>query len=412
MRAKSGMLNLALALVALAFAAAPVAAQTVESIQLVGNFAGVSCEPEDPANDMLSLGDHLWRKGVFVNQPGNPDTVYFKFTKNRSYLPSHWGWSGTWGIAELTWSPPSIVAVLPDSGYHYFYFRDADGAYWIEQADASISGDLTVEGLPDVPPGSSVTLYDSLANVIGTFDTWSDDTYRFEHLCASAYRISAHAPGYRDTMINAIEVADGESRYIPIHLTPLVGVLIASADARRVDGGVMLTWCTMECGGAASFEVYRGYGPEYTACEKRSVSPVFSNRLYEFLDRCDDPSRDLYYWLVEANADDPSRFGPIFVRGEAAAAWLGQNYPNPFNPSTTIPFTVSAAGAGVSARIAFFDAAGRAVGSFDLGRLEAGSHAFRWNPLAERRGGVPSGVYYCRLTVGKETLTRKLILLR
>ncbi len=386
-------------------------AQDILSVQLVGNFDGISCEPEDPANDMLLLGDNVWRKLVFIDQPGSPDTVFFKFTKNRTYLPLHWGWSGAWGVAALAWNPPSIAAMLPDSGYHYFYFNDADYSYWIEQPAGSISGTVTA-GSTGVPPGASVTLFDSLYNAIGTFEAWSDDSYRFSRLCESVYMISARAPGYRDTTIADIRLEAGEAKEIPISLTPLVGVLVSSAECRRVEGGVAISWCTMGCTPLASFDVYRGYEPDFRTTAKRSASPVFADRTYEFFDPCDDPSRDLYYYLVEAGTDDPSRYGPIFVKGEAAAAWLGQNYPNPFNPSTVIPYTVSASGAGKPAVLSFYDAAGRLVDRHDLGIREAGRHSFRWNPAAESRGGFPSGVYYCRLAIGKEVFSRKLVLLR
>ncbi len=386
--------------------------QGILSVQLVGNFNGVSCEPEDPANDMRLVGDNVWRKLVFVNQPGSPDTVFFKFTKNGSYLPLHWGWSGVWGVAALAWSPPSIAAILPDSGYHYFYFNDVDYSYRIEQPAGCITGTMAAAGSGGVPPGASVTLFDSLYNVIGTFAAWSDDSYRFGGLCASVYGLSASAPGYRDTTIAEILLQAGETRDIPIRLTPLVGVLFSSVECRRVEGGVMVTWCTMGCTPLAAFDVYRGREPAFQTASKRNSIPVLADRIYEFFDLCDDPSQDLYYHIVEAGGDNPARCGPIFVKGEALAACLGQNYPNPFNPSTVIPFTVSATGAGKRATISFYDASGRLIDRYDLGTKEAGSHSFRWNPMAASRGSVPSGVYYCRLAVGKEVFSRKLVLLR
>lgn len=392
--------------------ASPLLSQVIQSVQLVGNFKGVSCEPEDPTNDMLSMGEHLWRKLVFVDQPGSPDTVFFKFTKNSSYLPLHWGWSGAWGVAALDWNPPNIAAILPDSGYHYFHFNDADYTYRIERPAGVIAGTLAADGSSGVPPGTSVTLFDSLCNVIGTHDSWSDDSYRFSGLCSSVYRISARAPGYRDTTIFDIRLVAEETVDVPIHLTSLVGILVASAEALRVEGGVMITWCTIGCSPLAGFDVYRGFQPELRAAEKRSRSPVFADKIYEFFDPCDDPSRDLYYHLVEIGGDNPTRFGPIFVKGEAVAGFLGQNYPNPFNPSTVIPFTVSAAGAGMPATISFYDASGRLVDRHDLGAPAAGRHSFRWNPAGGGRGSLPSGVYYCRLSIGKEIYTRKLVLVR
>ncbi len=392
--------------------AGPSRSQEPVSVQLVGNFDGITCEPDDPVNNMQLLDEHLWRKLVFVDQPGSPDTVFFKFTMNGSYLPLHWGWSGVWGVADLAWNPPSIVAMLPDSGYHYFYFNDSDYTYRIEQPTGIITGTVTADGSSGVPDGTTVILFDSLYNVIGTFSSWSGASYWFDNLCSSVYILSAHAPGYRDTVITDIHLEPDETKNIPISLTPLVGVLISSAECRRVEGGVAISWCTMDCSGSVSFDVYRGYEPEFLAAVKRNLAPVSASGTYEFLDPCDDPTRNLYYYLVEIADDDPSRYGPIFVEGAAAAAFLGQNYPNPFNPSTVIPYTVSAAGAGKPATISFYDAAGRLVDRYELGAREAGHHIFRWNPMAASRASLPSGVYYCRLAVGKEVFSRKLVLLR
>jgi hypothetical protein len=404
-----------LAGVCLAFTAVAAHASDPSSIQLVGTFNGVTCEPNDPANDMESLGGHVWRMLKFIDEPGSPDTISFKFTRDGSYGDRHWGWSETWGwgIAEYAWSPPSIVKVLDDPGFYYFYFNDADYTYSLERPAGSISGAVTADKIVGVPSGACVTLYDSGGAVIGRCGDFTGDSYRFDALAAMAYSISAHAPGYRDTMIAGIELGVDEAKDVPIHLTEEVGVLIASADCRRVSGGVKLTWCTMDGGGLVSFDVFRGDAPELVSMEKRNISPVTSTRLYEYFDRCEDPTRDVYYYLVECGGTDPTRFGPILAAGvPAASSELGQNYPNPFNPSTTIPFTIGPAGAGQSVTISFFDAAGHLIDRYGLGAKQTGDYTFLWNPSARRRGSFPSGVYYCRLEVGKETHTRKVILLR
>jgi hypothetical protein len=88
------------------------------------------------------MGDNVWRMLKFIDEPGNPDTIFFKFTRDGSYLPQHWGWSGVWGIADFSWSPPSIAKVLSDSGFYYFYFNDSDFTYWLERPAGSIFGGI------------------------------------------------------------------------------------------------------------------------------------------------------------------------------------------------------------------------------------------------------------------------------
>ena len=189
-------------------------AEDPASIQLVGTFNGITCEPTDPANDMDPQGNHVWRKLKFINEPGDPDTIFFKFTKNGSYLPQHWGWSGTWGIAELAWSPPSIAKVLPDSGYYYFYFNDADYTYWLDRPAGSITGAVSADGRADVPAGTAVTLFDAAYNMIGSYDEFTDSTSTFDALGPAVYEITVHAPGYRDTTITGIDLGTDETRSI------------------------------------------------------------------------------------------------------------------------------------------------------------------------------------------------------
>ncbi len=383
------------------------------SIQLVGTFNGVTCEPTDPANNMENIGGNVWRILKYIDEPGTPDTVYFKFTMDGSYLPMHWGWSGVWGVAELAWSPPMIATIITDPGFYYFYFNDADYTYWLDRPAGSISGVVSADHAAGVPAGTSITLYDAGNKVVGVFDAFTDDTYRFGTLGAITYAISAHAPGYRDTMVTGIDLAVDEAKNVPIHLTEVVGVLIASADCRRVDGGVKLTWATMAGLDYVSFDVYRGASPELVSMEKRNAVPVTANRVFEFFDRCEDPTKDVYYYLVERDAADPTRFGPMFMAGVPAfSGALGQNYPNPFNPSTTIPYTIGSTGAGKHVTLSFFDAAGHLVDRYAIGVKQAGEYAFLWNPSASRHGAFPSGVYYCRLEIDKETHTRKVVLLR
>jgi hypothetical protein len=270
-----------------------------------------------------------------------------------------------------------------------------------------------VDGRPDVPAGTAVTLFDAAYNVIGTYDAFTDSTYSFDALGPAEYEITVHSPGYRDTTITGINLGLDETISIHVHLREQIGVLIASAECERLDGGVSINWCTMDCGGSTTFDVYRGFTPDFTAMEKRNGSPVRSNRIYEFFDPIEDPTKDLYYYLVEIGGDNPTHYGPLSVKGvPARAAALGQNYPNPFNPSTTIPYTIGAGGSGLPATISFYDVSGALVDRYSLGATQAGDHTFMWNPSASRQKGFPSGVYYCRLQVGKELYTRKVILLR
>ncbi len=88
---------------------------------------------------------------------------------------------------------------------------------------------------------------------------------------------------------------------------------------------------------------------------------------------------------------------------------LSQNTPNPFNPSTEIHFNVGKAGAG-SLRI--YNVRGELVRSLQSGRFAAGPGVVVWNGRADGGEAAGSGVYFYRLEVGAEVLTKRMVLLK
>jgi len=83
---------------------------------------------------------------------------------------------------------------------------------------------------------------------------------------------------------------------------------------------------------------------------------------------------------------------------------LHQNYPNPFNPSSNIRFAIASSDF-VSLKI--FDVLGREVATLVNETLEAGTYTAKWNAT-----GVPSGMYFYRLSSGTNTETKKMVLLK
>jgi hypothetical protein len=83
---------------------------------------------------------------------------------------------------------------------------------------------------------------------------------------------------------------------------------------------------------------------------------------------------------------------------------LYQNHPNPFNPSTMINYQLPKRSF-VSLKI--YDLLGKEVTTLVSANQSAGAHNIIWNAT-----GVPSGIYYYRLSVDSFIDTKKLILLK
>ncbi len=85
---------------------------------------------------------------------------------------------------------------------------------------------------------------------------------------------------------------------------------------------------------------------------------------------------------------------------------LYQNYPNPFNPTTTISWQIPVAGQ-VSLKI--YDVLGKEVVALVDEFREAGAYC---NQLSVSNGQLTSGIYIYKLTVGKFSESKKLVILK
>ncbi len=86
-----------------------------------------------------------------------------------------------------------------------------------------------------------------------------------------------------------------------------------------------------------------------------------------------------------------------------------QNYPNPFNAHTSIPFHLTEA-ARVELRLV--DLLGQMVEILVEDDFAAGHQTLHWDAKSASGQPAASGVYFYRLRVGDQTITRRLLLLR
>ncbi len=102
--------------------------------------------------------------------------------------------------------------------------------------------------------------------------------------------------------------------------------------------------------------------------------------------------------------------GGTSVDGDAhGRLMLEQNVPNPFNPRTEIRYELPAP-AGVDLTV--YDVSGRLVRELVSGEAQrAGAHAVEWDGVDAAGRRVGSGVYLYRLEVGRDVLSRRMVLL-
>lgn len=83
---------------------------------------------------------------------------------------------------------------------------------------------------------------------------------------------------------------------------------------------------------------------------------------------------------------------------------LGQNYPNPFNPSTVIEFGLPTTG---RVQLDVYNILGQNVLTLLDRELPAGVHSLEFDA-----SGMPSGIYFYRLSHAEGSLTRKMVLVK
>jgi hypothetical protein len=183
-----------------------------------------------------------------------------------------------------------------------------------------------------------------------------------------------------------------------------VPTLITSFDAQPNPFSVDLSWAVRDEANLSEFRIERSDGLagrtfRDIAGTSRSFrdNSVVSGSTYE-------------YTLVALDNDGATTYSaPIRVTTSKVELALLPNVPNPFNPSTTVRYILPAR---EIARVTIYDVSGRLVTTLVNREEAAGSYEVVWNGTDDAGSHVASGVYLARIEAGKQSLSRKMVLLK
>lgn len=188
-----------------------------------------------------------------------------------------------------------------------------------------------------------------------------------------------------------------------------VDALLADFAASIRSGTVEITWRLSQMDDGIRFSVLRK--EEGAADFTPPAQNIEANGLsFIYRDESAEPGSSYRYRVQYANASG-SRvlFETEAVAVPALPLTLNQNWPNPFNPTTTISYYLPEAG---HTRLDIYDIAGHRIACLVNGNEVRGDHSALWYGTGESGRPAAAGVYIYRLTTGRETLSRKMVLVR
>lgn len=183
-----------------------------------------------------------------------------------------------------------------------------------------------------------------------------------------------------------------------------VPTLISSFGAEASSFSVELAWAVRGEANLAEFRIERS-----DAAGGRTFRDI-AGRSRTFRDDSVEPGATYEYVLVAVDRDGAEAYSvPVRATTSKAELVLLPNVPNPFNPSTTIRYILPTR---ERVRVSVFDISGRLVATL-VDREEApGSYGVEWKGRDAADNQVSSGVYLVRIEAGKQSLSRKMVLLK
>ena len=227
-------------------------------------------------------------------------------------------------------------------------------------------------------------------------------------------------PGGKSALYILIVEGEGLDPTLPVELSSFDAVVTA-------EQFVNLTWVVQSETNLMGYYIMRNEEESLSDALTLNLTPITEGAAlgtqvtYQYIDAQVEQNFTYYYWLNSVDLDGTTHFyGPVSVTITGAdpnepipiipiRTELLSAYPNPFNPSTTIPFNLKDAG---DVKIEVYNNKGQLIWLYSEKGKAAGYHSVVWNGKDMNNREVSSGVYYYRMTCGKYTAGKKVVLLK
>jgi hypothetical protein len=188
-----------------------------------------------------------------------------------------------------------------------------------------------------------------------------------------------------------------------------VATAITSFAAIPTDKGIDISAEFISDASVVTVTVYRGEGNTEQPNVRLSAMDIGGTTPFRYLDESAVPGREYTYAIGVRDQDGEFFSRPVTVSAKMLDVKVAQNAPNPFNPVTSIAFTLPATEV---VSLVIYDARGKLVKTLLSEVRSHGTHSVEWNGVDNHGNAVSSGVYFYRLTAGKFTQSKKMVLLK
>jgi hypothetical protein len=363
---------------------------SAKDICVVGNYAYLT----DPANS-LEEGDETYLIVIDVSDPESPrivGRVSLSESAGRVDVAGNFAYvtNGRSGLQVIDISNPESPLIVGSVGTPYpatnaFGVR-VEGEYaYIANGDSGLvivpaqCGTKPITAHLDIKPGSC-------PNPLNTNAPNSDNA---NGGVLSAAVLGSNAFDVHDIDVSSLELegtAPLRHKYKDVAAPPVEESACACSEAGP-DGYADLTLKF------ARLDVVAGFGK----VSGRNVTLMLTGRL---IDGTEIELSDCVK-IVPKKGNEGPRYNSS---NESLITKLEQATPNPFNPVTHIRYQLEEQG---YTTLKVYDVAGRLVATLVNGEMPGGLHEATWDAK-----GMPSGVYFYRLTKGSFSETRKMVLLK
>ncbi len=379
----------------------------------------------------LSSQTSIWPAGTWVmwtSQRSSPHNDYYLW-RTQDYSSVLSGVPPTWAGMNFVQNGFAI------GGAHFYgvsYFGvvatwpgeigDVWNIGYSKSSDNGATWSLWTKPTPD---------WRSVPGIAGSiYDDWFGPPYSFDMIVDAQNRV--HFFGVlQDTLTGAraiveiYETASGwNSQFVTRDLKPSTVLPVGhSVQAATSQDGIALAvkWLNAPAQGHTQADIWislRAIGGQWSYSDNISHTPDESEIYVTMAPTFIATPPAIWTYLVKAKQVSPTTvyfFGRPFVLinggvegdNNLTGFSLEQNYPNPFNPVTNFQFSIANRQLTI---LKVYDLLGREVARLVNEVKEPGSHTVTWD--ASRQGGIPSGVYFYRLTTPDGRVVRKAVLMK